>query len=83
VDYPYLDISTFSTGRHQVNHMQHNMSSQTFKACIAISSLAISQVFGHYSNSGGEDLKLNEYIINLYYMSIFSKTRTPIFVISI
>jgi len=75
VDYPYLDISTCSTGHHQVNHMQHNMSSQTFKAWIAISSCAISQVFGHYSNSGGEDLKLNEYIINLYYTSISQKLK--------
>lgn len=35
----------FSTGCHKVNHMQHNMSSQTFKACIALGSWAKNPIF--------------------------------------
>ncbi|TFK35153.1 hypothetical protein BDQ12DRAFT_612144 [Crucibulum laeve] len=35
----------FSTGHHQVNFMQHNMSSQTFKAHMAVGSWAKSPLF--------------------------------------
>jgi hypothetical protein len=31
---------SFSGGRLQVNHLQHNTSTQTFKACVAVSSWA-------------------------------------------
>ncbi|KAF8805535.1 hypothetical protein BYT27DRAFT_7104333, partial [Phlegmacium glaucopus] len=35
----------FSTGCCQVNYMQHNLSSQTFKAHVAISSWAKTPIF--------------------------------------
>ncbi|KAF8801853.1 hypothetical protein BYT27DRAFT_7113806, partial [Phlegmacium glaucopus] len=35
----------FSTGCRQVNYMQHNMSSQTFKAHVAIGSWAKTPIF--------------------------------------
>ena len=38
----------FSTGRRQVNHMQHNMSSQTFKARVAIGSWAKTPIFPEF-----------------------------------
>jgi len=40
----------FSTGRRQVNHMQHNMSSQTFKARMAIGSWAKTPIFPNLSD---------------------------------
>jgi len=40
----------FSTGRRQVNHMQHNMSSQTFKARVAIGSWAKTPIFPKFSD---------------------------------
>ena len=40
----------FSTGRRQVNHMQHNMSSQTFKARVAIGSWAKTPIFPEFSD---------------------------------
>lgn len=40
----------FSTGRRQVNHMQHNMSSQTFKARMAIGSWAKTPIFPKFSD---------------------------------
>ncbi|KAF8956668.1 hypothetical protein BDZ97DRAFT_1658336 [Flammula alnicola] len=40
----------FSTGRRQVNHMQHNMSSQTFKARVALGSWAKTPIFPKYSD---------------------------------
>ncbi len=39
----------FSTGRRHVNHMQHNMSSQTFKARMALGSWAKSPMFPPFS----------------------------------
>jgi hypothetical protein len=41
---------TFSTGRRQVNYMQHNMSSQTFKAHVAIGSWAKTPIFPEFSD---------------------------------
>jgi hypothetical protein len=40
----------FSTGRCHVNHMQHNMSSQTFKAWVALDSWAKSPIFPKFSD---------------------------------
>jgi hypothetical protein len=40
----------FSTGRRQVNYMQHNMSSQTFKAHVAIGSWAKTPIFPEFSD---------------------------------
>ncbi|KAF8800449.1 hypothetical protein BYT27DRAFT_7006539, partial [Phlegmacium glaucopus] len=40
----------FSTGRRQVNYMQHNMSSQTFKAHVAIGSQAKTPIFPKFSD---------------------------------
>jgi hypothetical protein len=40
----------FSTGRRQVNHMQHNMNSQTFKARMALGSWAKTPIFPKFSD---------------------------------
>ncbi|KAF8816806.1 hypothetical protein BYT27DRAFT_7076294, partial [Phlegmacium glaucopus] len=40
----------FSTGHCQVNYMQHNMSSQTFKAHVAIGSWAKTPIFPKFSD---------------------------------
>ena len=40
----------FSTGCRQVNHMQHTMSSQTFKARVAIGSWAKTPIFPKFSD---------------------------------
>jgi hypothetical protein len=40
----------FSTGCCQVNYMQHNMSSQTFKARVAIGSWAKTPIFPEFSD---------------------------------
>ena len=51
----------FSVGRRQVNFMQHNMSSQTFKARMAVGSWAKTPLFpGLDEVSGYIDLRGNE-----------------------
>jgi len=40
----------FSTGQHQLSFMQHNMSSQTFKAQMAVGSWAKTPIFPAFSD---------------------------------